>query len=208
MAFANDYISVADRVQEFYLSYPQGSIQCEIVHRDDALVIVRASVYRTADDLRPSVAHSQLAIPGKTNFTKGSELENAETSAVGRAIAFFGFAAKGIATDDEVRGRQNEPPPQRQEQRQAEPPAEPTAQPSEDARLLRTWLNESGWKFGDEHVRMVLSLSGPITVEGVNAALDAWFMGHPGTREQQRAGLSKQISDMHASLNRAPVGVA
>jgi hypothetical protein len=35
-----------------------------------------------------------MPIPGLTNFTRGSETENAETSAIGRALAAIGYLAK------------------------------------------------------------------------------------------------------------------
>lgn len=103
MAFAEDYVPVNERIEAFYAAHPEGSIQCEIHTLTDGLVIVRASAYRTPDDTRPSIAHSMMSIPGKTNFTRGSEVENAETSAVGRAIAMLGFEVKrGIATREDV----------------------------------------------------------------------------------------------------------
>lgn len=109
MAFADDYVPVNERIEAFYEHHPDGSIQCEIHTLTDTLVVMRASVYRSPDDLRPSVAHSMLAIPGKTNFTRGSEVENAETSAVGRAIAMFGYEVKrGIATREDVRNKAGE----------------------------------------------------------------------------------------------------
>jgi len=47
-------------------------------------------------------------VPGKTNFTRDSELMNAETSAWGRALIAVGAAdaKRGIASANEVRNRQ------------------------------------------------------------------------------------------------------
>lgn len=49
-------------------------------------------------------------VPGRTPYTEGSEAQNAETSAVGRALVFGGFAdaLEGIASADEVRNRRVE----------------------------------------------------------------------------------------------------
>jgi len=41
-------------------------------------------------------------VRGSTNINKTSALENAETSAVGRALAFFGLGGTEIASADEV----------------------------------------------------------------------------------------------------------
>lgn len=110
MGFADDYISVNARLEQFLTRYPDGRIQTEIAKHTDAIVIMRATVYRDVDDVRPTIAHSQLGIPGKTNFTRDSEVENAETSAVGRALAFMGFETKkSIASREEVLSRQVEP---------------------------------------------------------------------------------------------------
>ena len=102
----DDYVTVPERVVSFYEKFPEGSLQSEIVEMSDHLVVVRSYAYRTPDDPRPGIGHSSLAIPGSTPYTKGSELENAETSAVGRAIAMLGFhVKKSIASSDEIRGK-------------------------------------------------------------------------------------------------------
>lgn len=107
MAFVDDYVGVHERIDKFLEKYPDGRIQTAIAHLSESLVVMQATVYRDAGDERPIVAHSQLGIPGKTNFTRDSEVENAETSAVGRALAFMGFETKkGIASREEVRSRQ------------------------------------------------------------------------------------------------------
>jgi|GEM_PF-6538200 len=101
-----DYVTVNKRIEAFYAAHPEGSIQSEIHTLTDKLVVVRAWVYRTPNDFRPCIAHSQLGIPGKTSFTKDSEVENAETSAVGRALAMMGFEVKkGMASQEEVRNK-------------------------------------------------------------------------------------------------------
>lgn len=104
-----DYITVDQRVLAFYKEFPQGSIQSEITHLSDKLVVVKAWAYRSPEDTRPGIGHSSMNIPGSTPFTRGSEVENAETSAWGRAIAALGFEVrKGIATREEIENKQEE----------------------------------------------------------------------------------------------------
>jgi hypothetical protein len=105
MAFdLKDYVDVAERLREWHERHPETRIVTSIVDHSEKRVTVRAEVYRTMDDVVPSgVGHSSLAIPGTTPYTKGSELENAETSAIGRALVAAGLATKRIASADEVR---------------------------------------------------------------------------------------------------------
>jgi hypothetical protein len=107
----DDYVPVAERLAAFYAEYPKGSIQSDIIELSDKRVVMRATVYRDPADERPSIAHSALGIPGTTQFTRGSEIENAETSAIGRAIAMLGFEVKrGVASREEVRNKQDDEP--------------------------------------------------------------------------------------------------
>lgn len=107
MAWNNDdYVQVNERIEAFYRQYPDGSLQSEIVEMTDSRVTVKAYAFRDRMDERPAIGHSYLGIPGSTNFTKGSELENAETSAWGRALAALGFEVKrGIASKQEVQNK-------------------------------------------------------------------------------------------------------
>ena len=104
-----DYIEVKDRIEKLYQDYPNASIQTEIIELTDKRVTVKASVYTNPEDPIPTTGHSYMNIPGTTNFTRGSELENTETSAVGRAIALMGYEVKkSIASRDEVASKQVE----------------------------------------------------------------------------------------------------
>jgi hypothetical protein len=105
----DDYVTVAERIAEFYAKFPEGSLQSEIFELSDNRVVIRAYAYRSAIDDKPAVAHSALAIPGSTPYTRGSEIENAETSAAGRAIAFLGFGVKkSVASRDEIQGKRDD----------------------------------------------------------------------------------------------------
>lgn len=105
--FAEGYIDVAARIAEFYEKHPDGSLQMdppEWVEVDGAqFIMARAYAYRTPDDVRPGIGTAWEAVPGRTPYTRGSELMNLETSAWGRALAALGIATRqGIATAQEV----------------------------------------------------------------------------------------------------------
>jgi hypothetical protein len=110
--FALDYIDVASRIVEFRTKHPEGSLQqVSLDFREVAggwWVIYTAAAYRGADDQRPGIGTAWEPIPGRTNFTRDSEVQNAETAAWGRAIvaALAADTKRGIASAEEVRNRQ------------------------------------------------------------------------------------------------------
>jgi hypothetical protein len=118
-ALSLDYIDVATRIVEFRTKFPGGSLQQVDLQFVDfgakSWVVYTAAAYRTPDDERPGHGTAWEPVPGKTNFTRDSELQNAETAAWGRAIvaALAADTKKGVASAEEVRNRQspNEAPP-------------------------------------------------------------------------------------------------
>lgn len=108
-----DYVTVAERITAFYERFPEGSLRSEIVFDDGKRVVVKATAHRTPEDLAPATGHAE-EVRGEGMVNKTSALENAETSATGRAIAMLGFAlSKGIASREEMQQAQDEA--QRQE---------------------------------------------------------------------------------------------
>jgi len=107
-----DYTEVKVRIQEFYAKYPDGRIMTQrvkvITKVDPPRVMVQAAAFRSPDDDHPGIGTSWMTLPGKTPYTNGSEVENTETSAWGRAIAAVGVAVdKSIATADEIRNKED-----------------------------------------------------------------------------------------------------
>lgn len=106
-----DYVDVKQRVAMFYETHPDGRlVTAEVLltrEPDDVpRVHVKAYAYRDPMDLHPGVGWSWMVLPGSTPYTKGSELENVETSAWGRAIGALGIGiAASIATTDEIRAK-------------------------------------------------------------------------------------------------------
>lgn len=103
-----NYVDVPHRIKLFYEKYPNGSLQMDPNLKfqqvgDQMIVIGTALAFRTPDDPRPGVGTAQEYLPGKTNFTRGSEIQNLETSCWGRAIGALGIGIdKSIATKEEV----------------------------------------------------------------------------------------------------------
>jgi hypothetical protein len=114
-----DYVEVKDRIAILYERFPQARIETtyELTSEPDEKpkVICRAFVYRKPEDERPA-GHgtSWLYLPGATPYTRGSEIENAETWAVGRAIGMLGILIdKSIASSNEIANKQEGPAPVR-----------------------------------------------------------------------------------------------
>lgn len=111
-----DYIDVATRIVEFREKYPTGSLQqikLEFVTVNGKdWVVYTAGAYRTPDDIRPGMGTAWEPVPGPTNFTRDSEVQNAETAAWGRAMvaALAVDTKKGIASSEEVRNRSEKSP--------------------------------------------------------------------------------------------------
>jgi hypothetical protein len=118
-----NYNDVQARLVEFREKHPDGSLQpadpdhpyrVETIGEQSFIVVV-AAAYRTADDTKPGIGMAWERFPGKTPYTRDSELQNAETSAWGRAIvaALAADTRKGIASANEVRNRRADQDAQR-----------------------------------------------------------------------------------------------
>lgn len=111
-----DYIDVATRIVEFREKYPEGRLRQKSVEfiefANKAWVVYTAEAWRTPDDPAPAHGTAWEPVPGPTQFTRDSELQNAETAAWGRAMvaALAVDTRKGIASAEEVRNRQESAP--------------------------------------------------------------------------------------------------
>jgi hypothetical protein len=106
-----DYVDVPTRLAEALKRWPDLRVQETkplIVVVDNQLYVeISCTVWRDQADLKPSVAYCWEPIPGKTPYTKGSEMMNASTSCLGRALGFLGMGiGKSIASRNEVQARQ------------------------------------------------------------------------------------------------------
>lgn len=106
-----DYVDVAERIRAWYEAYQNGRIETSVLEHSDKRVVVEAKVYRgeAVDEKPAGIGHSAMQIPGATPYTRGSEIENCETSAVGRALVMAGLPSKRIASDDEIKAKGGAP---------------------------------------------------------------------------------------------------
>jgi hypothetical protein len=114
------YNTVPERIAEFRAKYPDGRLRPVDethpyrVHEigQHTFIVYAAAAYRDPLDPCPGIGLAWEPFPGRTPYTRDSELMNAETSAWGRAIvaALAADTKKGVASQEEVRNRSEEQP--------------------------------------------------------------------------------------------------
>ena len=94
------YATVAHRLQEFRKKYPQAQIVTQLESNDGERIIMQAAIIIDDNCIATGWAEE---VRGSSMINKTSALENCESSAVGRALAFMGYGIDGsIASAEEV----------------------------------------------------------------------------------------------------------
>lgn len=94
------YQTVALRVQNFRKAHPDWCISTSLVSIGENAVVMKAEIYDGSDRLIATGHAEEVRTTKGINQT--SALENAETSAIGRALAGAGFGGTEFASADEV----------------------------------------------------------------------------------------------------------
>jgi hypothetical protein len=104
-----EYETVAERIARFYKDRPDGRlITRNITTSQDRQIstwVVQAYVYFSAEDQEKNLAKATglaFEIDGQGMANKTSALENAETSAIGRALANAGYSGNKRASREEM----------------------------------------------------------------------------------------------------------
>ena len=94
-----EYKTVALRVSEFREVCPDWSIVTELVSADEDRVVMKAVISHIGVPIGTGYAEE---VRSASRINKTSALENAETSAIGRALAACGYGGTEYASADEV----------------------------------------------------------------------------------------------------------
>lgn len=105
----SNYTTVNERILTFFQRYPQGVISthpAKIVEIGGSTFISVICEMYTTPDAPPILAEAWEPFPGKTPYTRDSEMMNAATSAIGRAAMQAGIGIdKAGASAEEVKNR-------------------------------------------------------------------------------------------------------
>jgi len=189
----DDYVDVAERIRIFRERHPGGSLQpmnparpFEILEvAGSTFVVYVAAAYRSPDDELPGIAVAWEPFPGRTPYTAGSELMNAETAAWGRAIvAALAADTKKIATLDEVRARRSEEAPRRPQETRQDAPGEAKSAPRSQSATPATEPQEKALYAISKKLDRLPPAKGTLTkieagklIERLQAELDAKTLG-------------------------------
>lgn len=101
----NSYETVDQRIQRFYRDNAKGRIETFLIdfagEPGKTRWVVKAAVYKDAEQPVSGEGHA-FEIDGTGMANKTSALENAETSAVGRALAQAGYSGSKRTTREEM----------------------------------------------------------------------------------------------------------
>ena len=100
----SNYATVEERIRQFWILWPEGRIETELIHHSDKSFIVKASAYKNVNDQFPSATDYAQETIGTSMTNKNFGLETCSTSAIGRCLATMNIST-----------RKNEPRPSRQE---------------------------------------------------------------------------------------------
>ena len=95
-----EYQTVAFRVQQFRELHPAWTLLTKVLERTDEYVVMEAQILDEAGRLIAN-GHAE-EYRRASSINKTSALENAETSAIGRALASLGIGGTEFASADEV----------------------------------------------------------------------------------------------------------
>jgi len=112
-----DYETVETRLEKWYDKFPDSRVETELVEASNTRFIVFAKLFKTEVDAKPCATGLAFETITEKGVNSTSALENCETSAIGRALANAGFAAKGKRASREEMAKVNNAEPNQYEKK-------------------------------------------------------------------------------------------
>lgn len=95
-----EYVEVNERIRAFREMYPNGSILTDMLSNENGMCVFKVQVINDGQILATGHAYEK---EGSTFINKTSYIENAETSAIGRALGILGIGIDtSVASAEEV----------------------------------------------------------------------------------------------------------
>ena len=137
------YTEVFVRVEAFRKAFGTDlGIDTEILHDDGQRVVVKAKITKSAITIGSGIAEE---IRGSNNVNRTSAIENAETSAIGRALASLGLHGGTYASLNEMVAVTRKEQAMQQPAPQAQPDPQPAPQESEGRKRAVAWC-QAQWE--------------------------------------------------------------
>jgi len=86
----SQYSTVAERIDKFWVKYPEGRLHTELIHFSPEQVVMRGEVYLDRDDPRPVTTDYAEERIDSSPVNRVSMVENCATSVLGRCLADLG----------------------------------------------------------------------------------------------------------------------
>ena len=113
----NDYETVDSRLDKWHDKFPDSRVETELIEATNSRFIVFAKLFKTEADAKPCATGLAFENITEKGVNSTSALENCETSAIGRALANAGFAAKGKRASREEMAKVNNAEPNQYEKK-------------------------------------------------------------------------------------------
>jgi len=113
----NDYETVESRLDKWHDKFPDSRVETELIEASNTRFIVFAKLFKTEADAKPCATGLAFETITEKGVNSTSALENCETSAIGRALANAGFAAKGKRASREEMAKVNNAEPNQYEKK-------------------------------------------------------------------------------------------
>ena len=203
------YIMVVDRILEFNKLYKNGSITTFIMPSSDPKrITIKATVIPdVANSDRMFVGHASEVL-GSSSINQTSALENCETSAVGRALAFSGIGIiDSIASADEVVNALQNAPKTHQNASGGEIGSKQGKATMKQINYIKRLIKDAGANDKDSALRMLCEVCGTmvldfndLTMQEASSAIEKLIKPVPNAEDDAELEIIEETKEAQDNL--------